>query len=296
MPQFPDIKLNKEPAASNLPDHRILIAQGERNGAGRTGATTQSHATTEAQNEEPPAGEIPNAWLLIWNSASVMLVMIALAILAQRTLKRIPRGLGVENFGEYIVESMNTFTTGIIGPGGERYTPLVGTIFIYILASNLWGLIPGFHSPTSNLSITLALGVIVFVYVQYEGVRQNGLGGHLKHFAGPIPAMSPFMFFIEVISEIVKPFTLAIRLFGNIFGEDVIIIVLTGLLLQLSGNMFLGILPLQFPILLLALLTAVVQALVFSMLTCIYISLVSHHEHEGPHGADDALDHGPLAH
>ena len=298
MPQFPDTKLDKQATSPNLPGHgRILIAQGESGNTGKPVTSPATHATTEAQNEEAPAGEIPSPWLLLWNSATVMLVMVVLAVIIQRSLKRIPRRLGIENIGEYIVESLNTFTTGIIGPGGERYTPLVGTIFIYILVSNLWGLIPGMHSPTSNISMTLALGIIVFVYVQYEGIRQNGLGGHLKHFAGPIPAMSPFMFLIEMISEIVKPFTLAIRLFGNIFGEDVIIIVLTGLLLQLSnGNALLGIIPLQFPILLLALLTAGVQALVFSMLTCIYISLVSHHEHEGPHGEDSVAAEGHHAH
>ena len=93
-----------------------------------------------------------------------------------------------------------------------------------------------------------------------------------------------------------KPFTLAIRLFGNIFGEDVIIIVLTGLALKLTGSAFFGLIPVQFPVLLLALLTAGVQALVFSMLTCIYISLVSHHEHEGPHGEEGAVDDGHHAH
>ena len=293
MPQSPDAKLDKQAVSPVLRGHeRILIAQGEgRKPEGRA----ETHATTETE-AEPPAGEIPDAKLLLWNSLVVVLLMVAFGLLAKRSLQRIPRGLSLQNVGEYIVEQMNGFTTGIIGPGGEKYTPLVGTIFIYILFSNLWGLIPGFHSPTSNLSMTLALGMIVFFYVQYEGMRQNGVGGHLKHFAGPMLALSPLMFPIEVISEIVKPFTLAIRLFGNIFGEDVIIIVLTGLALQLTGSAFFGLIPVQFPVLLLALLTAGVQALVFSMLTCIYISLVSHHEHEGPHGEEGAVDDGHHAH
>lgn len=276
---------------------RIQIAQAEtrhaEGGRGETRGETHSGAEHEG---EPPAGELPEPGLLLWNSLVVALLMIGFALFARRSLQRIPRGLSLQNVGEYIVENMNGFTTGIIGPGGEKYTPLVGTIFLYILLSNLWGLIPGFHSPTSNLSLTLALGMIVFIYVQYEGMRQNGVGGHVKHFMGPMPALAPLMFPIELISEIVKPFTLAIRLFGNIFGEDVIIIVLTGLALQLTGNMVFGLLPIQFPVLLLALLTAGVQALVFSMLTCIYISLVSHHGHEGPHGEEGAVDGGHHGH
>ncbi len=274
------------------------IAQGERRvetAKEMTGGET--HGTTE-KGGEPDAGEIPNAMLLFYNSLVIVALMVAFALFARRSLKRIPRGLGIENIGEAIVEGLNRFTTEIIGPGGERYTPLIGTIFIYILLMNLLSIAPGFHSPTANLSITLALGIVVFVIVQYEGIRQNGLGGHVKHFAGPMPALAPLMFPIEFISEIVKPFTLAIRLFGNIFGEDVIIIVLTGLALKLTGNLFFGLIPAQFPVLLLSILTAGVQALVFSMLTCIYISLVSHHEHDGPHGEEGAIDgaHAPGGH
>ncbi len=270
-----------------------MIAQGETR---RAEGKAETHTGTTEAEAEPPAGELPAPDLLLWNSLVVALLMIGFALFARRSLQRIPRGLSLQNVGEYIVESMNGFTTGIIGPGGEKYTPLVGTIFLYILLSNLWGLLPGFHSPTANLSLTLALGVIVFVYVQYEGMRQNGVGGHLKHFAGPMPMLAPLMFPIELISELVKPFTLAIRLFGNIFGEDVIIIVLTGLALQLTGSTLFGLFPVQFPVLLLSLLTAGVQALVFSMLTCIYISLVSHHEHEGPHGEEGAIDDGHHGH
>lgn len=297
MPPQHDAKLEKQNATHNtypvFAHKRIIIAQGEPRHAE---ARAETHTGTSEQEAEPPAGELPAPDLLLWNSLVVALLMIGFALFARRSLQRIPRGLSLQNVGEYIVESMNGFTTGIIGPGGEKYTPLVGTVFLYILLSNLWGLLPGFHAPTANLSLTLALGVIVFIYVQYEGMRQNGVGGHLKHFAGPMPMLAPLMFPIELISELVKPFTLAIRLFGNIFGEDVIIIVLTGLALQLTGSTLFGLFPVQFPVLLLSLLTAGVQALVFSMLTCIYISLVSHHEHEGARGEEGAIDNGHHGH
>ena len=298
MPPQHDAKLEKPNATlytyPTFGHKRIMIAQGEtRHAEGKT----ETHTGTTETEAEPPAGELPEPRLLLYNSVIICLLMLAFGILAKRTLQRIPRGMSLQNVGEVIVEWINSnLTVAIIGPGGEKYTPLVGTIFFYILLGNLWGLVPGFHAPTANLSLTLALGMIVFFYVQYEGMRQNGIGGHLKHFAGPMPALAPLMFPIELISEIVKPFTLAIRLFGNIFGEDVIIIVLTGLALKMTGSALFGLLPIQFPVLLLSLLTAGVQALVFSMLTCIYISLVSHHEHEGPHGEEGAVDDGHHAH
>ena len=104
------------------------------------------------------------------------------------------------------------------------------------------------------------------------------------------------MFPIEIISECVRPFTLAIRLFGNIFGEDVIIVVLAGLAGSLTAGK-LGWIPIQFPLLILSLLTSFVQALVFCMLTCIYLSLVQHHgDHETDEYHDDAPTHAPAHH
>jgi F-type H+-transporting ATPase subunit a len=185
-------------------------------------------------------------------------------------------------------------TVGIIGHGGEKYTPLVGTVFVFILMMNLIGQIPGFHSPTANFSLTLALGIVVFFYVQYEGIRSKGVGGYFKHFMGPMPALSPLLLPIELIGELVRPFTLGIRLFGNIFGEDVILVVLAGLgmtLLNVPG------IPLHFPIVLLAMLTSFVQAMVFSILTCIYLSLATHHEGHGEEHHGEAGDaHAAHAH
>jgi len=239
-------------------------------------------------------GEVPDATLLFLNSLLVALVIVAFALIVRRKRDHLPKGL--QNLAEWIVESLNNFTVGIIGPGGEKYTPLAGTVFIYVLLMNLIGLIPGFHSPTANLSTTLALGVVVFVYVQYQGIRQNGLGGYIKHFAGAgsVPAfIVPLLFVIEVISEFIKPFTLAIRLFGNIFGENVIILVLAGLGTTLGGAA-LGWLPIQFPLMLLALLTAFVQAMVFTIPTCIYIVIMSGHGHEEEHGdASPDAAHSP---
>lgn len=273
----------------STPEKPLLIARGgqEHEQQGHEQVAGEAHA---AEHEEEGPGKIPEAPMLLGNSLVVAAILVIFALMARGKKDAVPRGF--QNFSEQVVESLNYFTVGIIGHGGERYTPLVGTVFLYILLSNLIGMIPGFHSPTANLSTTLAFGVVVFLYVQWEGIRTNGPVNYVKHFMGPMPALAPLMFPVELISELVKPFTLAVRLFGNIFGEDVILMVLAGLgvsLLHVPG------LPLHFPVLFLSAITAVVQAMVFSMLTCIYLSLVTHHEHEGPNGEEGAIE-GAHAH
>lgn len=255
-----------------------------------TGKAGEHTATAEHGGDHGhQLGAIPEPSLLFVNACVVAAVMILFGIAATRKMAAIPRRF-TQNFGEFVVESMMNFTRGIIGPGGEKYTPLVGTIFFFILLSNLLGMIPGFHAPSANLSTTLALGLIVFFYVQFVGIKSRGPVQYLAHFAGPkldpwflrIP-IAMLLFPIEVISELVKPFTLAMRLFGNIFGEDTVIVVLASLAVLVLPQ--LPIVPFQLPILVLGLLTSFVQAMVFSLLTCIYISLQSHHEEEhGEHG------------
>lgn len=247
-----------------------------------------AHASTgHGAEHEYKLGDIPNPWLLFSNGLLVALVLAMFAAKARGGLKKTPTGW--QNLGELVVEIFTNFTRGIIGPGGEKYTPFIGTLFLFIYVGNLWGQIPFCHSPTANMSTNLALGLIVFLYVQYEGIRAQGIGGYLKHFAGPIPAASILLFPIEVISELVKPFTLAMRLFGNIFGEDAVIAVLATLGVSALPALPL---PLHLPVLVLSLLTTFVQALVFTLLTCIYISLQTHHE-EG-HG--ESLTHAAEPH
>jgi F-type H+-transporting ATPase subunit a len=260
-----------------------LLAQADTSETHSGAPTEASHAGTGHAEHKPKIGEVPPASLLFWNAGLVALIMVAFAAAAGKKAERIPKG--IQNFGEFVAEQLNNFTVGIVGHGGEKYTPLVGTLFLFIFMMNLIGQIPGFHSPTANPSLTLALGVVVFIYVQIQGIKNNGFVNYFKHFCGPMPAMAPLMLPVELISEFVKPFTLAIRLFGNIFGEDVIILVLAGLAGTILGSSF-GWLPIQLPLMLLALLTSLVQAMVFAILTCIYLSLMASHEHESDHGGD----------
>ena len=267
----------------SLKVHRIgksfQIAQAE--GEKKPGETGMS---TETKEESTPIGAIPDPYLLFYNSILIAVIILAFAFFAAKSRQRTPKGF--PNFAEFVAEGLDNFTKSIVGPKGSRYTPLIGTIFIYVLLMNFIGLIPGLHSPSANLSITLALGIVVFCYVQYENIRQNKIGGYLKHLCGPMPALAPLLFPIELISECIRPLTLAIRLFGNIFGEDVIVVVFASLL-GIVGMKALGFLPMQFPILVLSVITGVVQAMVFSMLTGIYLLLALPHDHGHEHDLNE---------
>lgn len=268
-------------------DQIQIASAGEAGAAPASDEHVSTHAVQGHAERHYEMGEIPNPALLFANGVVVAVVMIAFAIAATRKMAAIPRRAS-QNIGEFIVEAVMNLTKEVIGPQGVKYVPLVGTLFVFIYLGNIIGLIPGFHSPTSNLSTTLVLGLIVFFYVQFVGIRSQGFVGYIKHFMGPMPLLAPLIAPIELVSEVVKPFTLAMRLFGNIFGEDTVIVVLAAL--SVSFLPALPVVPAQFVILVLALLTTFVQALVFTLLTCIYISLMSHHEsvpgEQGAHGAE----------
>lgn len=192
---------------------------------------------------------------------------------------------GLQNFLELVVEELRTLIISIIGPQGEKYVPLLGSLFIYILCMNLMGLVPFMKSPSSNINITAALAICVFVLVQYLNIKNMGVGGFLYHLAGAPKdltgwLMAPLMFPIEIITQFSRPLTLAFRLFGNIFGEETIIAAFSifGVAMLSSLGPAVGF-PLQVPFMFLALLTGVMQALVFTLLSAVYILLSIPEEH-----------------
>lgn len=166
-----------------------------------------------------------------------------------------------------------------VGPHGLKYMPVVATFGILILVSNLMGLVPGLMPPTASTSVTFALGITSFVYYNAIGIRENGLLGHLKHFAGPIPWLAFLMFPIELISNLVRPLSLGIRLFGNLFGDEQILGTIASLVPWW--------LPLPALIMPLSLFVAFMQTFIFVLLSIIYISEVVHEPHEEGHGAHD---------
>lgn len=219
-------------------------------------------------------------------------LLILIVRLGTRRMELRPHG--AQNLIEMFVDGFRRFILGILGPQGEPYVPFLGTLFLYIWLMNLIGLVPLMKSPTSALSTTAALAVCVFLYVQWIGVRRLGLGGYLRHLAGDPRdvlgwCMVPLMLPLHVIGELAKPVSLSLRLFGNILGEDVLIAVFAGLGVALLAFAQLPIgVPLQLPFVLLALLMSTVQALVFTLLSSIYIMQVLPHEEDHGHARGDA--------
>lgn len=217
-------------------------------------------------------------------SGVAALALLLFALTATRNLQRRPGRL--QNLAEIIYEFFDNLAISIVGEHGRKYVPLAGTVFLFILFCNLMGLIPPGIAPTASLNTTIALALIVIVYVQYEGIRARGIVGYLKHFARwgevPIP-LSPLMFVIEIVSELAKPVSLSIRLYANMFGkEQVTMALITALAVPIFKAIYAP-LPIQFPVMMLGLLVAFVQAFVFSILTLIYLSLAT--EHHDDHAA-----------
>jgi F-type H+-transporting ATPase subunit a len=214
-------------------------------------------------------------------SGIAALALLLFALTATRNMQRRPGRL--QNLAEIIYEFFDNLAVSIVGEHGRKYVPLAGTVFLFILFCNLMGLIPPGIAPTASLNTTIALALIVIIYVQYEGIRARGVGGYLKHFARwgevPIP-LSPLMFVIEIVSELAKPVSLSIRLYANMFGkEQVTMALITALAVPIFKAIYAP-LPLQFPVMMLGLLVAFVQAFVFSILTLIYLSLATEHHDE----------------
>jgi F-type H+-transporting ATPase subunit a len=210
------------------------------------------------------------------------------AALLLRNLRRVPTR--AQAAFELLYERLDEFVRELIGPHYKRYFPLVGTLFFYILFMNWAGVIPGWLSPTANINVTAGLAVVIILYVQYEGLRVNGLKGYLKHFAGEPWWLAPMNFPLHIIGEVARVLSLSVRLFGNIFGEDVIIVILLGLGLMFTK----GLVPFQAPMVLFAVFTGFVQALVFTILTCIYLALMTSHEHHDEHSGAHEDDHGHI--
>lgn len=172
------------------------------------------------------------------------------------------------------VEALRDLLKDLIGPKGLQHFPVIATFALLILISNLMGFVPGLISATANLNITLALAITSFLYYNYVGIKENGIVGYLKHFMGPVAFLAPLIFAIEIISHLARILSLSMRLFGNIYGEE-----------QVSGVIS-GLAPWGVPIFLmpLALLASVLQTFIFIVLSMIYIGEMTHHEDEHGHG------------
>jgi F-type H+-transporting ATPase subunit a len=252
------------------------------------GLAGHEYHDAEAVVADYAKGEVGIVPMILWKfedpvySGLIILVLGIFFWRISRNLTLIP-GRG-QNFAEAIIGGLDEFIRGVIGPEGRRFVPFLGTLGLYIYVMNISGLVPLMKAPTSILETTAALAVTVFFFVQYTAIRMNGIGGYLYHLAGePKDAvgwgMSPLMFPLHVIGEIAKPLSLSLRLFGNIMGEDLLLVVFAGLGVSVLAFTHLPIgVPLHLPFMFLALLTTLIQALVFMLLSTIYIALVLPHE------------------
>ena len=200
-------------------------------------------------------------WIILSHFILVIAIVFLLARAATSKMQLVPTG--AQN-------ALEAFIGGVIAMGADtmgeknarRYLPLIGSLALVVFVSNMIGVIPGFESPTANINFTLSLALIVFVYYNYVGIKLNGFVNYFKHFMGPMPALAPLMFPIEIISHISRIISLSFRLFGSIRGDDMFLMVLLMLvpwILPLPGFFML---------------TAfgVLQAFIFAILTYVYIA------------------------
>ena len=232
---------------------------------------------------EPPVGKLPAKWAAFlfpsgkeaWIPDAAIMALLLLLIFAlflpwaARRYRRESPG-GLQNFLEMVVDFLRNLVDDTIGHGGEKYLNVVGSFFVFIAVANLFGLFFFLQPPTGSLSTTVALAVVAFVYFNWQGIREKGLGGYLKHFMGPLLLIAPLFFVIEIIGTFARILSLSLRLFMNIFGE------------HSTTNVFASLVPIvvPWPMMALGIFTALLQAYVFALLTAVYVSeAVAHEEH-----------------
>ena len=204
----------------------------------------------------------------------VSLLVVLLAVLARRGLARasdpqVPDGrLTPRDFFEIVTVFVTDLVEGMIPHHGKQYVPFLGTLFVFILFSNLLGLVPGFLPPTHSFNTTFGLAFVSFCAYNYYGIREHGVR-YLKQFVGPVIFLAPLMIVVELFSHAFRPISLAIRLFGNMFADHLVLGIFTDLT------------KLFIPVIFYALgtLVCVVQAFVFTVLTTVYIALAVSHDH-----------------
>jgi F-type H+-transporting ATPase subunit a len=207
----------------------------------------------------------------VFMSLVALVIVIFVSFLVWRRLRSPERNLLPDqrptfaNVAEITVSAILRLMDDVMGKGSASHLPLVAGLFIYIMICNTMSIIPGMQAPTENINTNLAMAGSVFVYYNYVGIKNQGLRKYLKHLAGPVIWLAPLMFAIELVSHIVRPVSLSVRLFGNMLGDHVVY------------TNFSDIAPFVIPVLfmIMAIFVSFIQAFVFVLLSMIYISLAS---------------------
>ena len=198
----------------------------------------------------------------------LLLLFLAFLPLAARKYEKERPGK-VQNFLEMLVAGVRSLVVDVIGPGAEnRYMNVIGGFALFIFVGNLFGLFFFLQPPTGSLSTTVALALLSFVYFNFQGIKEHGFLGYLKHFMGPVLWLAPLFFVIEIIGNFARILSLSLRLFMNIYGEHT------------ATGIFAGLVPIvvPWPLMALGLFTAILQAFIFATLSSVYISLATAHE------------------
>jgi F-type H+-transporting ATPase subunit a len=207
------------------------------------------------------------------NDAFALELLVAGGLIAFFVLVRLTLSVEKPNPAQQIAELIHDFTGSnaeqIIGHGYERFQAFVTCIFLFVVLNNLLGLIPGIETPTKSPVVPLGIAVLTFLYYNFHGLREQGVVGYMKHFAGPVWWIAPLLFPIEIISHCARMMSLTIRLYANMFASDLVTLV------------FFSLFPLAIPAVFLGLHFAVslIQAYVFMLLAMIYLSQAVAHEH-----------------
>jgi F-type H+-transporting ATPase subunit a len=225
-------------------------------------------------------------WYIFFYSGLTIALVLLFAALAKKGLKSRVYTYLPTRLAEHLYLFLEGMTVNVIGPQGKKYVPFLLALWTFIFVGNVMGLLLA-ATPTADWSLNIAMAIITVVYVQYEGIKQNGVWGHIKHFSGPklggaMIIVSGLIFVVEIVSECMKLVSLSLRLYGNIEGGH---IVRTSLDSIIAGIPIGGVLlPIKF-------FTCIIQAFVWSILTCTYLSIATAHGHDEEHEESHA-DHG----
>jgi len=208
--------------------------------------------------------------IIVTNTLIVVALIFILSLLATRRMS-MKRPGGLQSIFEMVTDWLVEMLTSLIGKDGARYLPIIASLFLFILFSNLIGLIPGFVSPTSNLNTNLALALIVVLFVTpFVGIQSLGLKKYLQHKGGPIAFLAPFVFVFETVGELARPVSLTVRLFTNIKSGDILILTLIVVFLGMPYNPLIPVLSIIS--MMFVLFVAFVQAYVFAFLAVVYFA------------------------
>lgn len=210
----------------------------------------------------------------------VFLIIAAFAVLANRAIRRRQNALivpspkfSVATLADLLVESLHGMVTGVLGPAGLVHFSIIGALFVFVLLSNLMGLLPLSSSPSGSMNTTIALGLVSFVYYNIMGVKAHGPVGYAKHFLMGLGVVGVPIAMFELLSHVLRPGTLGLRLFLNMTIDH--------LLAGSFASLFAWLLPV--PLLLFGIVVSTIQAFLFAVLTAVYIQMATEHEEHGDH-------------